>query len=76
MNSNDKWQEILDEYGTYEAFLQNHRATHGEMMRSDEKVPSTWKEIILHIIMSQDASSSSEILDKLEELYNPPVRLT
>jgi hypothetical protein len=38
MNSNDKWQEILDEYGTYEAFLQNHRATHGEMMRSDEKV--------------------------------------
>jgi hypothetical protein len=34
MNSNDKWQEILDEYGTYEAFLQNHRATHGEMMRS------------------------------------------
>jgi hypothetical protein len=33
MNSNDKWQEILDEYGTYEAFLQNHRATHGEMMR-------------------------------------------
>jgi hypothetical protein len=34
MNSNDKWQEILDEYGTYDAFLQNHRATHGEMMRS------------------------------------------
>jgi hypothetical protein len=73
MNSNDKWQEILDEYGTYEAFLQNHRATHGEMMRSE---PTTWKEIILHIIMSHDASSSSEILDKLEELYSPPVRLT
>ena len=76
MNSNDKWQEILDEYGTYEAFLQNHRATHGEIMQSDEKVPTTSKEIILHIIMSHDASSSSEILDKLEELYSPPVRLT
>jgi hypothetical protein len=37
MNSNDKWQEILDEYGTYEAFLQNHRATHGEMMRVMKK---------------------------------------
>jgi hypothetical protein len=37
MNSNDKWQEILDEYGTYEAFLQNHRATHGEMMQVMKK---------------------------------------
>jgi hypothetical protein len=45
-------------------------------MRPDEKEPTTWKEIILHIIMSHDASSSSEILDKLEELYSPPVRLT
>jgi hypothetical protein len=50
-------------------------AQHGEMtvkvMRSE---PTTWKEIILHIIMSHDASSSSEILDKLEELYNPPTK--
>jgi hypothetical protein len=43
-------------------------------MQPDEKEPTTWKEIILHIIMSHDASSSSEILDKLEELYNPPTK--
>lgn len=74
MNSNEKYLEILNEYGTYEAFLLNHNTTHSETTQHNKKEPNTWSEIILHIIMSHDANSSSEILEKLEELYNPPTK--
>jgi len=71
MNSNEKYQEILDEYGTFEAYKAVHRALSPKDMEPWTP-PTTWSEIILDIILHHDASSAGEILDKLEELYNPP----
>ena len=73
MNSNEKYQEILDEYGTFEAYKEAQRALRPEEI-SVTKEPTTWREIILDIILHHDADSSSEVLDKLEELYHPPYR--
>ena len=70
MNSNEKWQEILDEYGTFEKYQEVRRASYPKDVL--KATPTTWSEIILDIILHHDASSAGEILDKLEELYNPP----
>ena len=70
MNSHEKWQEILDEYGTFEKYQEVRRASYPKDI--PKATPTTWSEIILDIILHHDASSAGEILDKLEELYNPP----
>ena len=73
MNSNEKYQEIEDEYGTFEAYKAVHRALSPKDMEPWTP-PIIWSEIILDIILHHDADSSSEVLDKLEELYHPPDR--
>ena len=70
MNSNEKYQEILDEYGTFEKYLEVHRASFPKDI--SKAIPTTWSEIILDIILHHDAYDSGNVLDKLEELYNPP----
>ncbi len=75
MNSNEKYIEILDEYGTWDNYTAAYKAwankTHGPPKPSKL---ATWSDIIKDIIINHDASSSSEILEKLEELYNPPTK--
>ena len=70
MNSNEKYQEILDEYGTFEKYLEVHRASFPKDI--PKAIPTTWSEIILDMILHHDADKAGDILDKLEELYNPP----
>lgn len=70
MNSNEKYLEILDEYGTWKNYT-IHKFPKTYLNEQCE----TWEELIRNILYTTESDSMAEVLEILRNKYSVPIRL-